>query len=225
MASADKVLVVEDEAEIRELIVAQLSREGYEIDEAASGEIALQKLKLNQYDLLVLDWMLPGVSGLEIAHRSRGQYRGILMVTARAEPADIVAGLESGADDYVTKPFDLAVLKARVRALLRRPRPSQDAQAIAIGKLNIDPISFEVRCEGQPVTLTVSEFKLLLALARSRGAVMTRERLIQEVQGDGVTVIDRTVDTHVFGLRKKLGACAETIETIRGVGYRMSAGG
>ncbi|HEX4922886.1 MAG TPA: response regulator transcription factor [Bdellovibrionales bacterium] len=225
MASNEKVLVVEDESEIRELIVSQLAREGYEIDEASSGEAALSKLKNNSYDLLVLDWMLPGVSGLEIARKSRGQYRGILMVTARSEPADIVAGLESGADDYVTKPFDLNVLKARVRALLRRPRPSQSAEPITIGELRIDPASYEVRCQGQAVSLTVSEFKLLLALARSRGSVLTREKLIQEVQGEGVSVIDRTVDTHVFGLRKKLGACSETIETIRGVGYRMSAGG
>lgn len=224
MSSKEKVLVVEDENEIRNLIVAQLSREGYEVDETDSGEGALQKLKMANYDLLVLDWMLPGVNGLEIARQLRGKSRGILMITARAEPSDIVAGLEAGADDYITKPFDLAVLKARVRALLRRPMSRVQEDTIRVGELVIDPKTFEVKCKNESVALTLSEFKLLLALAKNRGGVMTRDRLIQEVQGDGVSVIDRTVDTHVFGLRKKLGECAEAIETIRGVGYRMNLG-
>jgi two-component system, OmpR family, phosphate regulon response regulator PhoB len=227
MSVREKILVVEDEGEIRALIVGQLLREGYEVDQSDTGESAMQKLKSSKYDLLVLDWMLPGVTGVEIARVMRSRARGILMVTAKAEPDDIVAGLEAGADDYVTKPFDLSVLRARVRALLRRPMNDKGPQAndtIVIGGLNLDPKTYEVRCEGQPISLTLSEYKLLLALCRKPGIVLTRERLIQEVQGDGVAVIDRTVDTHVFGLRKKLGTCSDLIETIRGVGYRMSLG-
>ncbi len=226
MSSKERVLVVEDENEIRSLIVGQLTRDGYEVDQAETGEEAMQKLKRGQYELLVLDWMLPGVSGVEIARAMRGKTKGILMVTAKSEPSDIVAGLDAGADDYVTKPFDLAVLKARVRALLRRP--AKDAVPdglIHVGTMEINSTSYEVKCDGQPITLTLSEFKLLLALSKERGKVMTRERLISEVQGDGVAVIDRTVDTHVFGLRKKLGKCSDLIETIRGVGYRMTMDG
>lgn len=245
VASRARVLVAEDDADIRALIRLHLEREGCEIDAVASGDEALQKIQAQRYDLYVLDWMLPVASGLEITRRLRGQpetqARPILMVTARIEPADVVAGLEAGADDYVTKPFEIPVLMARVRALLRRAQASTAAtgagsagaaSTIAAeggpevlqagdGELVIDTARHEVRCAGTPVELTPSEFKLLSALLRHQGRVLTRQRLIDLVQGVGVAVVDRAVDTHVFGLRKKLGPCGELIETVRGVGYRI----
>jgi two-component system phosphate regulon response regulator PhoB len=146
------------------------------------------------------------------------------MVTARVEPADVVLGLEAGADDYVTKPFEIPVFLARVRALLRRggakqPAPPQHIHTLA--GLRVDESSYEVKMDGKPIQLTHSEFKLLLALIKNQGRVLTRASLIDLVQGSDVSVIDRTIDTHVFGLRKKLGQYGDLIETVRGVGYRV----
>jgi two-component system phosphate regulon response regulator PhoB len=232
-ASTPKVLVVEDETDIRELIELHLGRERYEVDAVADGEEALKRLASESYDLLILDWMLPALSGLEITRNVRSRKTGhrvpILMVTARMEPTDIVLGLEAGADDYVTKPFEIPVLMARVRALLRRSQiekgtqPAAPTEWIEVGGLKLDPQSYQVTCQGQPVQLTLSEFKLLLSLAQNKGRVLTRDRLIDLIQGEGVTVVDRAIDTHVFGLRKKLGACSEVVETVRGVGYRIKS--
>jgi len=236
-----KILVIEDDPEIRELVVRLLKKEQFQVDEVDSGEQALQKLKKERYDLLVLDWMLPGLDGVELTRVLKSKDFGIetpssgapiLMVTAKSEPEDIVKGLESGADDYITKPFDLNVFKARVRALLRRSQvlkeesssQTQNSAVIQMGEMEIDPASHEVRCQNEVVHLTLSEFKLLLTLAVNRGRVLTRDQLIAQIQGEGVAVIDRTVDTHVFGLRKKLGASGDLIETVRGVGYRISFG-
>lgn len=236
--SVDRILVVEDETEIRDLIVLHLKRSGHPFDAVGSVEEAMPLLEKTSYALVVLDWMLPGMSGIELARRIRAKsdrdHLAILMVTARAEASDIVAGLDAGADDYLSKPFDPQVLVARVRALLRRHRrPSAssgaaiDQQAIIesfqIGELSIDAGTYEVKCAGEMIALTPSEFKLLQTLAQNRGRVLTRESLINHVQGEGVSVVGRTVDTHVFGLRKKLGACAEVIETVRGIGYRVKA--
>lgn len=226
-----RVLVVEDETEIRDLIFLHLKREGLEVDAVAGAEEAWAKLKTTDYALVVLDWMLPGISGIEVAKQMRrsnsATETSILMVTAKAEADDIVQGLEAGADDYLTKPFETSVLIARVRALLRRSRRSNQPeteggfQVVSVGELKLFPETFEVKCAGEPVALTRSEFRLLLALANSRGRVLTRDSLIQHVQGEGVAVVGRTVDTHVFGLRKKLGVCADVIETVRGIGYRV----
>lgn len=230
---SQRILVVEDETEIRELIALHLSREGHTVDSAASAEEAFPLINRHRYALLALDWMLPGRSGVDIARSLRGQIANrempILMVTAKADTGDIVEGLEAGADDYLTKPFEPAVLIARVRALLRRNRKSAEDEGVSegpvrLGELSMDPATYEVRCAGQPILLTPSEFKLLMALAHNRGRVLTRDSLIQQVQGDGVSVVGRTVDTHVFGLRKKLGACANVIETVRGIGYRVKSG-
>jgi two-component system phosphate regulon response regulator PhoB len=227
------ILVVEDDNEIRDLIVLQLQSEGYAVDEAASGEAGLQKIKKGHFDLVVLDWMLPGLDGIEITKALKAGAIGdasqisILMVTAKAESEDIIRGLEAGADDYVTKPFDLAVLKARVRALIRRgvkETASSPKDELHFGDVTINLKSHDVLCQKEPIQLTLSEFKLLTALAQNMGRVLTRDQLIHLIQGDGVAVIDRTVDTHVFGLRKKLGPCAELIETVRGVGYRIGTG-
>jgi two-component system phosphate regulon response regulator PhoB len=219
-----RILVVEDERDVRELMILHLKREGFSIFSAEDGEEAKTLLGGNEYDLVILDWMLPGVSGLEICKTLRGQGRTlpILMVTARADTADIVLGLEMGADDYITKPFDIPVFMARVRALLRRTQaPTSEDSKLHVGELTVDVAAHEVKCKTERVDLTPSEFKLLAALVSNRGRVLSRERLIDLVQGQGVVVVDRAIDTHVFGLRKKLGDCSEIIETIRGVGYRI----
>lgn len=232
----DRILVVEDETEIRDLIVLHLKRNGHTVDAVGSVEEAQSHLANQIYSLVVLDWMLPGASGVDLAQKIRAKSDrddlAILMVTARAEAGDIVTGLDAGADDYLTKPFEPQVLIARVKALLRRHRRAA-AQLAApagaiienfqIGDLSIDSGTYEVKCAGEAISLTPSEFKLLQTLAQNRGRVLTRESLIQHVQGEGVSVVGRTVDTHVFGLRKKLGECAEVIETVRGIGYRVKA--
>jgi two-component system phosphate regulon response regulator PhoB len=228
-----RVLVVEDEGDIQDLMVLHLKREGYEVSAVADGVEAIERLKGGGFDLLVLDWMLPGSNGLEIAREVRAQVltrrMPILMVTARTEAADIVLGLEAGCDDYVTKPFEIPVFLARARALLRRAAmlSKQDESApeevIRIGPLVVDGRSYQAKIGDQLLELTPSEFKLLQALVQNRGRVLTRERLIDCVQGAGVTVVDRAIDTHVFGLRKKLGEFADIIETVRGVGYRVRA--
>lgn len=228
--SASKVLLVEDEADVRELMLIHLKREGLETTAVENGEEALKLLQANQYELVVLDWMLPGLSGLEICKRIRSQnptgpQLPILMVTARADTSDIVIGLEMGADDYITKPFDIPVFLARVRALIRRSQVSAEGSTTRFqcGELVLDIEEHRVSCGKEELDLTPSEFKLLAALMGNQGRVLSRERLIDLVQGQGVAVVDRAIDTHVFGLRKKLGACSEVVETIRGVGYRVGS--
>ncbi len=225
-----QILVVEDEQEIRELICLHLLRQGFGVREATSGEDAFNQLQKQKFDLLILDWMLPQSSGLDILQSVRSNSTQsktpVLMVTAKTEPQDVVLGLESGADDYITKPFEPAVLTARVRALLRRLENSKVATSspeTIVGDLKINFSTYEVLCGNEPLHLTPSEFKLLGTLIQNAGRVLTRDRLIQEIQGDGISVVGRTIDTHVFGLRKKLGPCADCIETIRGVGYRVKS--
>ncbi len=227
---SSRILIVEDEDGIRNLLSLHLKRDGHEVDAVRSSEEAHRLLRGQRYNLLVLDWMLPGESGVNLAKEIRAKRDDdipILMVTAKADPNDIVFGLEAGADDYLTKPFDTAVLIARVRALLRRARGSatdkSDATEVRLGQLLINAEKVEVTCAGEPLSLTASEFKLLFAMAKNRGRVLTRDTLIAQVQGEGVAVVGRTVDTHVFGLRKKLGACGDLIETVRGIGYRVRA--
>lgn len=233
-----RVLLVEDENEIRQLIRLHLMREGFEVDEIANGEAALNLLSEKSYHLVILDWMLPGMSGLEITRWIRSQPNlnrtPILFVTAKVEPEHIASGLDAGADDYLPKPFDTLVLMARVHALLRRnewlnqeadQKPNVADAVIAVGGLELNPDTVECRIHGQPIELTRSEFRLLQNLMQNQGKVLSRERLIEEIQGEGVNVIGRTVDTHVFGLRKKLGDCGDMIETIRGVGYRVRYSG
>lgn len=223
------ILVVEDEKDISDLIALHLKREGYNVTVVENGEDALRLLGDTSHDLVILDWMLPGLSGLDVCKklRSNPTYAShkapVFMVTARAHTSDIVLGLEMGADDYITKPFEIPVFTARVRALLRRARSAatEPRDVIDLRGLRIDLAGHQVTCDGEPLSLTPSEFKLLVSLARNAGRVLTRERLIDLVQGEGVTVVDRTIDTHVFGLRKKLSQYSDVIETIRGVGYRV----
>jgi two-component system phosphate regulon response regulator PhoB len=227
-----RVLVVEDESDIRQLIVLHLKREGFDVEEVADGEQARQLISQRTYDLIVLDWMLPSLSGLELTRwvRKRSNATGtpILFVTAKTEPEHVATGLDAGADDYLTKPFDTLVLMARVNALLRRSewlmeRPEAVATAtnLTLGDLSLNPQTYEITLSGQPLDLTRSEFRLMESLMMNQGKVLSREALIEQIQGEGVNVVGRTVDTHVFGLRKKLGPAADMIETIRGVGYRV----
>jgi two-component system phosphate regulon response regulator PhoB len=226
-----RALIVEDERDVRELMSLHLKREGVDVVAVENGEEALRQLGVEKFALVILDWMLPGVSGLEICKRLRSsgsaERVSILMVTARADSADVIAGLDAGADDYITKPFELPVFLARVRALKRRYEAgaggAKPARKLQNGNLTIDLEAYEVFCGGQQLQLTPSEFKLLSALMQNEGRALSRERLIDLVQGENVTVVDRAIDTHVFGLRKKLGACSDVIETIRGVGYRVRA--
>lgn len=233
-----RVLVVEDEADVRDLIVLHLKREGFEVIPVDDGEKGVKHFKNGgaEIDLAVVDWMLPGMSGLDVTKWLHETKKGlpILMVTARADSADIVRGLEAGADDYVTKPFEIPVFLARVRSLLRRSKPGAmpssagDSKKLRAGTLELDVETYDVAIGSGPgaekLSLTPSEFKLLKALMLNQGRVLSRDRLIELVQGEGVSVVDRAIDTHVFGLRKKLGSAADFVETIRGVGYRMKSG-
>lgn len=229
-----RILIVEDEIDIGRLLHMQVQNMGYTAEQVSSGEEALALLNKRPYDLLILDWMLPGLSGVEIAQLVRKMNSmksvGILMLTAKSAPEDIVEGLDSGADDYITKPFSTDVLKARISSLLRRlervepqtaPKSFKDNDVLIIGPLEVSLKSYKAYLEGELMNLTPSEFKLLTTMLEFRGRVLTRSKLIEQVQGEGISVIGRTIDTHVFGLRKKLGPHADLIETVRGIGYRV----
>ena len=221
-----RVMLVEDEADVSELMSVHLKREGLEVVTAANGRDALRLFEEQKFELIILDLMLPGVSGIDLCRKMAGA-APILMVTARSEPADIVRGLETGADDYITKPFEIPVFTARVRALLRRAavlgqRGNEDQYKI--GDLFVDAAKAEVRCAGKEIQLTASEFKILVAMMRNQGKVLPREKLLTFIQEEGVVVVDRVIDTHVYGLRGKIGPCADVIETVRGIGYRVKAG-
>ncbi len=221
------ILVVEDEDDIRELLRYNLAKEGYQVTGTASGEEALKSVKTSFPDLILLDLMLPGIDGLEVCRVLKGEARSrhipIIMLTAKGEEADIVAGLELGADDYVTKPFSPRVLLARVRAVLRRRRVETPAETapLKIHELVIHPGRHEVLVGGRPLDLTATEFRLLHLLARRPGWVFTRAQIVNEIRGEDYPVTERAVDVQVVGLRKKLGPCGGYLETVRGIGYRF----
>lgn len=225
MAESARILLVEDEKNIRDLMALHLLRQGYQVNECESANQAIETLKTQtNFDLMIVDWMMPGLSGVEFVKGYKG-HQPILMVTAKSEPQDIVEGLESGADDYLTKPFDPAVLVARVKALLRRRESlnlgSAEGDRVELNGLVLNSNSHETLLNGETIHLTPSEFKLLFSLVQNHGRVLTRDQLIDQIQGEAVNVIGRTIDTHVFGIRKKLGSWGDYIETIRGVGYRV----
>ncbi len=223
----EKILVVEDDEDILELIRYNLTKEGYEVDTAMSGDTGLEKARSNKWDLVILDLMLPKIDGLEICKllKNDPQTRNlnILILTAKGEEADVVTGLEMGADDYMTKPFSPRVLLARIKAVLRRQstrnRPEPDI--IRIHGLEIDIQRHRVHVSGEQVDLTSTEFNLLRFLARRPGWVFTRGQIVDAVHGDDYPVTDRSVDVQIVGLRKKLGDAQHLIETVRGVGYRF----
>jgi DNA-binding response OmpR family regulator len=220
------ILVVDDEAEMLRLLDYNLTKAGYLVIGAKSGEEALTAARKHAPDLVVLDVMMPGMDGFEVCRRLRSdpQTAGILvlMLTARAEEGDRVVGLELGADDYVTKPFGVKELLARVKALLRRSElPAGGEELIKAGPLVVDAARRSVTAAGKGVGLTATEFDLLRALAARRGKVLSREDLISALRGGDATIIDRTVDVHVASLRRKLGKHGPLVETVRGVGYRF----
>lgn len=224
---ASRVLIVEDERDIRDLVVLHLQRDGYQVSTAGSGEEALLQVKQSPPDVVLLDLMLPGMSGLEVCRRLR-QEQGtatlpILMLTAKADEVDRVVGLEMGADDYVVKPFSPKELVARVHALLRRSRPAPEAAPVTFGALTIDPGTHRASVGGKVVPLTPKEFDLLRALVEARGRVLSREFLLDRVwaYARADEIESRTVDVHVRRLRVKLGAEGRRILTVKSVGYRF----
>ncbi|WP_062304092.1 response regulator transcription factor [Demequina subtropica] len=224
---ARTVLVVDDEQSIRELVGGYLRRDGFDVIEAGSGEDALAALATSRVDLAILDVRLPGIDGMETLRRLRRTSSvPVLLLTARAEEADRIVGLELGADDYVTKPFSPREVVARVRAILRRGDPAPGDERIAIGELRIDPAAHEVTVGDRPAALTALEFDLLGALATAPGRVFTRRQLIERVWGWDFYGDERIVDVHIRKLRRALDDPAEDprmILTVRGVGYKLAA--
>ena len=227
-----KALIVEDDHAIAQLLKIHLSELGLQVNVFHEAETAFSELENKSYALLILDWMLPGIQGIDLLKKIRSTNTTanttlkILMLTAKADADSIVMAIEAGADDYLTKPFDEKVFLARVRNLLRRidfeknilnPFPA----SIETDGLSIHFAKYTVQYHGENIHLTPSEFKLLASLFKAQGHVLTRDQLMGLIQGDDVNVTGRTIDTHIFALRKKLGVWADHIETIRGVGYRI----
>ena len=227
MMSRQSVLVVEDEEDIMEVIRFNLEKEGYEVNQAFSGEKALQVIENNLPSLVLLDLMLPGINGLDLCRifkqNDRTKAIPVIMLTAKSEDADIVAGLEMGAEDYITKPFSPRVLVARVRTILRRRESGvkDDSSVIQVEGMQIHPGRHEVTMGDNVVDLTPSEFRILHYLARRPGWVYSRDQIIDAIRGHGYVVTDRAIDVQVVGLRKKLGDYGKLIETVRGIGYRF----
>lgn len=223
-----KILAIDDEEDLLELLRYNLTRDGYQVVTSESGEDAVNKAFSSDFDLILLDLMLPGIDGLEVAKTLKGDIRTskipIIMLTAKGEEADIVTGLELGADDYITKPFSPRILSARVKAVLRRRESENedDKTAIRVHELMINPGKYEVTAGGQTVELTFTEFHVLKYLAENPGWVFTRTQIVDAVRGNGYAVTDRSVDVQIVGLRKKLGRFGSYIETVRGVGYRFT---
>ncbi|MFZ5597080.1 MAG: response regulator transcription factor [Bacillota bacterium] len=227
-----KILVIDDEEKIRSIVRLYLSKEGFVIEEAADGNAALEKIKRENFDLVIMDIMMPGMDGLTVCRKIREKSDlPIIMLTAREEEVDRILGLELGADDYVVKPFSPRELVARVKAILRRTAASgeygnsDDAKdVVSYPGIEINPKTREIKVEGQPVRLTAKEFSLLLLMAKNYGRAFTRDELLQSVWGYDYYGDTRTVDTHVNRLRDKLASvpgCKNYINTVWGVGYKF----
>jgi two-component system phosphate regulon response regulator PhoB len=223
-----KILVVEDEAPIQELLQFNLERSKYRVKVVDSGEEALSEAAKFMPDLILLDIMLPGADGLEVCKRLKSNPKTeripIIMLTALCEEADIVTGLELGADDYMTKPFSPRVLLARVKAALRRieaAKPEAGSETITAHNITIDVARHKVEVGGEDLVLTFTEFRVLQLLVSQPGRVFTRYQIVDAVHGDDYPVTDRSVDVQIVGLRKKLGDAGQYIETVRGIGYRF----
>ncbi len=227
--SKARILVVDDEEDILELVRLSLQKEGYPVITALSGEKALSLARAELPDLMVLDLMMPGIDGLEVTRRIKADPLTkdilIVMLTAKGEEADIITGLELGADDYVTKPFSPGILVARIRSLLRRksqPRtPADETGAVHVHGITIIPHKHMVETPQGKVFLTPTEFDVLHLLARHPGWVFTRWQIVDKIKGEDYAVTDRSVDVQIAGLRKKLGPFGTCVETVRGVGYRF----
>ncbi len=223
----EKILVVDDEEDILELVRYNLTREGFNVLCASSGEEGLNSAKSKLPDLIILDLMLPGIDGLDVARSLKNDNNTktipIIMLTAKGEEADVVTGLEMGADDYISKPFSPRILTARVKAVLRRKsKPvNSEKEIIEINNIKIHTGRHEVLVSDEPVQLTFTEFGILSFLVKRPGWVFTRSQIVDAVKGDDYFVTDRSVDVQIVGLRKKLGSAGKYIETVRGVGYRF----
>ena len=224
------ILLVEDEEDIQQLVSFNLVKAGYRVLCTESGEQGLGLLEEETIDLILLDLMLPGMGGLEFCRLVRGRqgynHIPIIMLTAKGEEADIIAGLNNGADDYITKPFSQKILMARIAAILRRQAEIPAAEEAEMNVLRIHNICLDldrhtVTIDGQPVNLTVTEFSILRVLAAKPGRVFTRQQIIDHIRGYEFTVTERNVDVQVFGLRKKLKSAKDLVETVRGIGYRF----
>ena len=231
MTSSPSVLIVDDEQDILELVRYNLMREGCTVFGAESGEAALEVVRTQSIDVILLDLMLPGIDGLEVTRRLKAdaawRHIPVIMLTAKGAEADVVTGLELGADDYVTKPFSPRVLMARLRAVIRRQgqgaaAPDDEGHILEAGGIQIDSGRRQVHAGGTPVHLTFTEFQILQILARRPGWVYTRSQLVDLIRGEDYPVTERSVDVQIAGLRKKLGTWGQRIETVRGVGYRFS---
>jgi DNA-binding response OmpR family regulator len=218
------ILIVDDEPNIIELATLYLERDGFKVDSVANGKDALTRWESSRPDLIILDLMLPDIDGFDVCRQIRARDSvPILMLTARKEDVDKIVGLELGADDYLTKPFNPRELVARVRAILRRNQTaSKPSIVIALGKLVIDTARHEVKNNNEPVTLRTKEFALLVALAQNQGIVLSREKLLEMVWGYDYYGETRTVDVHINHLRDKIAGSGVDIETLRGTGYKMT---
>lgn len=224
--ASEKIVVIEDEPDILELLEFNLRHEGFQVVSVTSGMEGLQAVRREQPDLVLLDLLLPGVDGLDICRRLRSMPETrnvpVIMVTAKGEESDVVLGLGVGADDYVSKPFSPKELVARIKAVLRRAQADGGELPPALirrGAVTIEPERHRVTLNGHRVKVTPTEFRLLQTLAMSPGRVFSREQLVSRAIGESVVVIDRTIDVHIRALRKKLGPHSDLIETVRGIGY------
>jgi two-component system phosphate regulon response regulator PhoB len=224
----DRILIIEDEAAIREMLGYTLTREGFEFEEAADVDAARALIAKHKPDLVLLDWMLPGVSGVDYARRMRSDPATrdipIIMLTARGEEADRVRGLDTGADDYITKPFSTSELLARIRAVMRRSSQSRQTGEISVGGLSLDPETFRVTANGEDISISPTEFRLLHFFISHPERVYSRSQLLDQVWGQNVYVEERTVDVHIRRLRQTLAPHGfdRFIQTVRSVGYRFS---
>ena len=230
-----KILIVEDEEDIQDLICISISDNNVILDTASDGQDAYNKIQKNKYDLIIMDWMIPEISGISLIswmkkpthHQNKTP---ILMVTAKSDPNDIVLGLETGADDYMSKPFDSDVLKARVNNLLKRKDflekteklKEEDKNILKLYDLSLNKENHEATIKGEKLDLTFSEFKMLESLLLYQGKVLSRNKLSSFIQGENIVAVGRAIDTHISSLRKKLGEYGDRIKTVRGVGYRVS---
>jgi DNA-binding response OmpR family regulator len=221
-----RILVVDDEPGIVDLVSYGLRREGYDVESVGDGREALERAREEQFDLILLDLMLPGMSGTDVCRTLRGESDvPILMLTARDAEVDVVVGLEVGADDYVTKPFSMTELVSRVRAILRRrelDRASPGGVVREAGGIRVDLARHEVTVDGTPIALTPSEYRVLTLLMTEPRRVFTRRQIMQHLWNSSFVADERTCDAHISNLRRKLGASADRIATVRGVGYRLA---
>ncbi len=220
-----KIMIVEDDEDIMEMISYNLGKEGYKTIQIHNGEDAVKFAKTEQPDMIILDLMLPKMDGLDVCKivrsNSETSHIPIIMLTAKSQESDKIVGLELGADDYITKPFSPRELIARIKAVLRRVVSRTPDTTINAGDIVIDSMKYKVTVRGRSAHLTATEFKLLEYLARSSGEVLSRDKILADVFGYSSEIYDRTVDTHIKTLRKKLGTARDSIETIRGIGYRF----